>query len=932
MKNLLVLISTILLVTTILNAQVVITDPVFPTDNDSVKVIFNAEEGNKGLEGFTDDIWAHTGVITNLSSSSTDWKYVIAGWSENIDKGKLISRGNNIWELNIGPSIRTFYNVPETEIIINIAFVFRNSDGTKSGRMEDGSDIFANVFEAGLNVSIIQPSKEFIVVNPGGSINIEIKSTGADSISMFKDSAHILTVLGNELNTNLIAEGNGQHFVEARAYSSIENVNDSFSYFVLDENNTEDLPIGVIDGINYISDNTVILVLFAPEKEIVFAIGDFNNWQIDSEYLMKKTPDGDRYWIQINDLIPQKEYIFQYFIDGEIRIADPYADKLSDPWNDKYINSTTYPDLIAYPDGKTTQIASVLQTAQEEFNWELIDFIKPDKTNLVIYELLIRDFSSLHSFSCLSDTLNYIENLGVNAIELMPVSEFEGNESWGYNSSFYFAVDKYYGHKNELKTFIDECHKRGIAVIIDMVLNHSYGQSPLVRMYWDGENNQPAANNPWFNQVSPNTMFSWGYDFNHESEATKAFVDSVNKYWIKEYKVDGFRFDFTKGFTNTTGNGGSFDISRVNILKRMADVIWSEDPDSYVILEHFATNAEEKLLSDYGMMLWGNSNYNYGEAGMAYFENNKSDFSWISYKKRNWNNPNLVAYMESHDEERLTYKFTSWGNTQNPDYSIRSLTNSLERMELNANFFIPVPGPKMIWMFGELGYDYSIDFNGRVGNKPVRWDYFEVPGRKRLYQVYSALNKLKQNYPVFQTDDYNISFTDTVKQIKLNHAEMKVNILGNFGIYPSTANPDFDQTGWWYEYWSGDSIEVSNLNQNITMEAGQYLFYTDVKLNKPDLISGIQDPHTLKIPVNIKIYPNPAKSYFYIKMGPNQDTDYEISLYDLSGRAYQSSWSKSQTSQQLIRVNTEHLTPGIYLVDIHSPRGRCTSKIIIQNQ
>ncbi len=114
-----------------------------------------------------------------------------------------------------------------------------------------------------------------------------------------------------------------------------------------------------------------------------------------------------------------------------------------------------------------------------------------------------------------------------------------------------------------MKRFIDECHRHGIAVIQDMVLNHSYGQSPLVRLYWDKQNNRPSAQNPWYNPVSPNPVYSWGYDFNHESEATKIFVDRVNRYWLTEYKVDGFRFDFTKGFTNTPGDGSAYDAARI---------------------------------------------------------------------------------------------------------------------------------------------------------------------------------------------------------------------------------------------------------------------------------------------------------------------------------------------------------------------------------
>ena len=143
------------------------------------------------------------------------------------------------------------------------------------------------------------------------------------------------------------------------------------------------------------------------------------------------------------------------FVNDELLIADPYADKLLDPWNDQYISDETYPDLIGYPKDTTSGIVSVLQTADEEYMWQVTDFQPPAKTDLIIYELLIRDFTSDHSYRTLTDTISYLKNLGVNAIELMPVNEFEGNESWGYNPSFYFAPDKYYGPKNDLKIFID---------------------------------------------------------------------------------------------------------------------------------------------------------------------------------------------------------------------------------------------------------------------------------------------------------------------------------------------------------------------------------------------------------------------------------------------------------------------------------------------
>ena len=99
--------------------------------------------------------------------------------------------------------------------------------------------------------------------------------------------------------------------------------------------------------------------------------------------------------------------------------------------------------------------------------------------------------------------------MGINAIEMMPVNEFEGNLSWGYNPDYYFAPDKYYGPANNMKQFVDNCHKKGIAVIMDIALNHSFGQAPMVQLYWDAVNSRPAANNPWFNPVPKTCLQCW---------------------------------------------------------------------------------------------------------------------------------------------------------------------------------------------------------------------------------------------------------------------------------------------------------------------------------------------------------------------------------------------------------------------------------------
>jgi glycosidase len=590
------------------------------------------------------------------------------------------------------------------------------------------------------------------------------------------------------------------------------------------------LPAGIVDGINYISSTSITFSLYAPGKQNVYLIGDFNNWQVSSPYLMYLTPDSTRWWLTINNLTPQKEYIFQYLVNGTIRIADPYSEKISDPDNDKYITSATYPNLISYPTGKTTQIASVIQTDQTLYAWKDTAFQKPNKTDLVIYELLVRDFLSTHKYKTLTDTLNYLKNLGVNAIELMPVAEFEGNESWGYNPSFHLAPDKYYGPREDLKAFIDKAHSMGIAVFLDIVLNHVMGSSPLARLYWDASNNRPASNNPWLNPI-PKHDYNVGNDFNHASVATQYYVDRVTSFWLSQYKVDGFRFDLSKGFTqnNTLGDvagWGHYDQSRINLLERMADKIWMVKPDAYIILEHFADNDEETVLSNYGMLIWGNLNNGYLQSAMGWSD--QSDISWGSYKARGWSQPNLITYIESHDEERMMYKNITWGNSSG-SYDVKDLHTALNRVKLASAFFYTIPGPKMLWQFGELGYDVSINYNGRTGNKPIHWEYYSDTSRKDVYKVIAALTKLKQ-YPAFRSSNFTLNVGGLWKSINITDPSMNVTIIGNFNVTSASGIPNFANTGKWYDYLSGDSIVVTNTSSLISLSPGEFHIYTSVKI------------------------------------------------------------------------------------------------------
>ncbi|MFH1160694.1 MAG: alpha-amylase family glycosyl hydrolase [bacterium] len=927
-----------LLVTTPVLSQVVVTAPPFPVDTDSCQVFFDATQGNGELQDVSPPIYAHTGVITNLSTSPTDWKYVVASWNQNIPKALMVPLGNNLYRLDVKPSVREYYGVPATEQILKMAFVFRNSNGSKVGRNSDGSDIFADVYPSYTSVNIIQPSEKNLLLHQLDTIRIEAFSPLADSLFLIVNDSIVRSVAGQQLTDTILADNFGQnwvcHYVKIRATNDTASAVDSFAYQVIPPPPVADLPAGVSDGINYLDASSAILCLFAPGKETGFVTGDFNEWQLDSLYYMNRTPDGKRFWIQLGNLIPQQEYIFQYLVDGWLHIGDPYADKVSDP-DDQYISSATYPNLKPYPFGKATGIATYLQTGQIPYPWSPYPFTPPPVTDLVIYELLLRDFTAKHTFLSLIDTLDYLERLGVNAIELMPVMEFEGNISWGYNPDFSFAVDKYYGPKNTLKQFVEAAHAKGIAVILDIVCNHHFGQSPLVRLYWNGASQRPSADNPWLNPI-PKHPYNVGFDFNHESLDTKTYMERLIKYWIQEYHIDGYRFDLSKGFTqknsypNNVSLWGQYDQSRINILKNYANVIWSVNPDTYVILEHFADNSEEVELAANDMLLWGNMTGAYGEGSKGFNENGKSDFSWASYQKRGWDDPNLVAYMESHDEERMMVKNITSGKTL-PPYNVKDTTTGLKRVELAANFFFTIPGPKMIWQFEELGYDYSINYPtgtsaSRLDPKPIRWDYYQQWRRRYTNHVFSALTHLRVNQPAFETRDFTLDVSPPIKRIWLRHASMDVTVLGNFDVMEREVVPSFTRTGIWYEFYTGDSLVVVNVTDRLVFQPGEYRLYTTRKLPKP-VFTTIDDPSggPSGNPMQVFFYPNPTDGLIYLETG---ETQLEVTVFDQSGRILM---LKNPPEPGIKSLNLESLKPGLYIIRLTAPgKMPYTGKLVIQ--
>jgi 1,4-alpha-glucan branching enzyme len=900
--------------------QAVTTDPALPNGDQEITLIFDLIQAKdaraKGLLGKTSDVYLWSGAGTTETGDA--FQYVPADqkvFSSPYEKGKMTSLGNDKWSIKIKP--RDYYAVPSNIPIKKLGVLLKSGDGKAQTE-----DFFITLYDNKLNVAFIQPKDKNFFVEAGTTVSILTVSSQKANLELSVNDISVLTATNKDslkysLKTGTVP-GSAQS-VKITSKTTTETAINEFVVTVKPTPITAALPTGVKDGINYISDTKVTLVLFAPKKDFIYVIGDFNNWQFNAQSLMKRTVDRNRYWIDIEGLTKGQEYAFQYLVNGTLPVGDPYCEKILDPNNDKGISSTTYPNLKTLPDN-IKSIASVFQTGQTPYPWKVTNFKRPSQDNLVVYEMLIRDFDKDGSYKNAIDRISYFKNLGVNCIELMPISEFSNNDSWGYNPTYYLAPDKAYGTKDDLKKFIDLCHENGIAVVLDVVYNQADYEFPYVKMYWDGA--QPSMDSPFFNQKAPHPygVFS---DFNHESQATKDYVNRANEFWLKEYKIDGYRFDLVKGFTqmqSTESSAGNYDQSRIDICKIYYDKIRSYDKDAYVILELFAEDREEQVLTDMGMMVWANHHFDAVDA----IKGKSIDFTRFSYKARGFKTPAAVGYIESHDEERNAFDVSK---------NITSLPTVLERLKAAAATLFTMPGPKMIWQFGELGYDISIDQNGRTGRKPVKWEYFQDAERLKLYKVYAELIKLKITQEIFKTTDFQADLGGIVKKMVLKNTANQLISISNFALTERTVSDIFPTQGKWYDYFTGEELSVSELAKTYTLQAGEFHIYTTNQLPKPEAnlvpwkalgknVLAIEN----EAETGIKLYPNPSKDMIYIEIPEFGKGYINLKINDVMGKILLENELKA--GQKNYSIDIKNLPEGTYFLNAEQGEKRFVKKFV----
>jgi glycosidase len=957
------------------DAQLLITSPDFPTDNSSVTITVDATKGNKGLQGFTGNVFLHTGVITSLSTNPSDWKYVQGTWGTTTAP-QATSAGTNRWSFTI-PNIRQFYGVPAGESILRLTVLFRDQAGATVQRNIDGSDMYVQVYQQGafaakFTTPAMQPMY-FPIPEPINATSTSIPFTAIASKaanltvsfngSQVANVASAATISGT---ANVVSDCE-----QALTLNAVEvtTARDTVAWFRprVGGYPTGARPSGIKDGITYQNNNTeAVFILHAPLKKTVSLIGDFNNWQQTCSGQMTK--DGDYFWARVTGLTPGQYYRFQYIVDDTTRIADPYSELVLDPFNDKFIPATTFPNMPAYPEGRTSGgIVGVIRSG-ETFNWTDQGYVRPNKYNLIVYELLMRDFTNAQSYQVLKDTLPYLKRLGINCIELMPVNEFDGNNSWGYNPAYFFALDKAYGTKQAFKEFVNEAHRQGISVVLDAVLNHATGQSTMALMWWDKAASRPRADNPYMYTVGQHP-FNVYNDFKHTETIVKNFTKRFIQYWLTEYKIDGFRWDLSKGFTTKFYSDinlwAQYDQGRVDIWKDYNGYMQSVSPGSYCILEHLGADDEEYELAANGMLLWGKMTANFAENTMGYSNSNAiiSRAYWM-YRGVWTNNgepgrvsfirdkPGLIAYAESHDEERIMVSNLTNGNNTNSSYNARSLQNALARTEGMAAILMSIPGPKMLWQFGEVGYDLSINYceNGtisttcRTSPKPVKWDYWTTPvpnWRRRLYDAFSAMNRLRLLKPdAFNTntivDNTSDLGTSLVKKVVINHSSLKMLTVANFNVNQVTTSITFPSSGTYYDYTRGGTFNAFGSAQNITLNPGEYRVFTDQNI-AGGLVTNAQDEvRNLTGTFNMNVYPNPISRQSIVRYELPESGQVHLQLVNIQGQSvYAKNLGFQMKGLQFADLSSngfsvEGLPNGTYFLSLRIGNQMKTEKIILQ--
>ncbi|BAY08744.1 alpha-amylase family glycosyl hydrolase [Calothrix sp. NIES-2098] len=479
--------------------------------------------------------------------------------------------------------------------------------------------------------------------------------------------------------------------------------------------------------------------LFAPRNKKAALIGSFSDWQ---ETPMEKTEDGYfRTQINLEDGIYQYKFRVQtqspnFEPDEWIEVIDPYATDVDEQQKLGLVNIKNGQRIV------------------DSYSWQYDDIPLPENEALIIYEMHVADFTGgdidsekRGTYLDAIEKLDYLQELGINAVELMPVNEYPGDYSWGYKVRHFFATESSYGSTEDLKRLIDECHHRGIRVFMDGIYNHTDEECPLMlidRNYWYYEHMHYPEDPANY----------WGPEFNYDKydeqldvKPSWKYVGDVVRFWVQEYHIDGIRFDAVRQLAN-------FEF--LHWLAMQAKKNTAPKP-FYNIAEHIPDTS--KITTPQGPLdaCWHESFHYFviphicGEKFEIEHLKQVLDPRQQGYKT----GTNVINYLATHDRERL---FRELGNKGIFDEA------AFTRAKLAAVLLMTAMGIPMLWMGEEFGEHKRKSQNVNQPKK-IAWPLLEHPENQDLFEYYRKLILLRKHNPALQSE--NIEFFHEDPQAKL---------------------------------------------------------------------------------------------------------------------------------------------------------------------
>ncbi len=520
-------------------------------------------------------------------------------------------------------------------------------------------------------------------------------------------------------------------------------------------------------------DGRVTFTLYAPGKQSVHVVGDFNNWRPDTDPLQ----EVDQGLWSIEKELPRGAFSYQFLINGQQVICDPYA---------RYVER----------DPGDAPRRAIVKPREDPYEWQHDAWSRPRFEDLLIYELHIADFTPQRDFREAATRLEYLRDLGINAIELMPVFAVQENAGWGYTPTYLFAPNDDYGTPNELRWFIDEAHARGIAVILDIVLAHTGTHHPFNQMY-------PYDQSPWYGEGP-----AGGHEFalpqlDYSKPATRSFAKDVLEYWLQDFHVDGFRFDYVKSIGVTQdGHGIPTLVAVARAIREHVFLIGEHLPEDPELMVGAGLNGAWHVRFTYAMkaLLTQREVFDYRWEDFAPAIKTL-DPQAEGYGKR----PTcMVNYLESHDEERLVLALRQSGCDE---------VAARRRAALGATILFTAVGAPMLYH----GQAWGQDTPRNMEHNYIEWERLGTAGGKGLRDHYRRLAWLRRKQDALRTANFILDAVLPDQKCVVYHrwheAGDEVVVAANFSGDRQRIQVPFPQDGTWKEFFTDQVLRITGTQE-----------------------------------------------------------------------------------------------------------------------